>query len=71
MLFTGTFLDGERLGKGDRRQLKFDDSVITLGLSPLKFKIIGMQTLTHANDDYIGRYPNTVCDWLYIATEHT
>lgn len=37
----GTFLDGERLGKHEHRQLQFNDSVISFGVSPLKFKLIG------------------------------
>lgn len=37
----GTFLDGDRLGKHEHRQLQFNDSVISFGVSPLKFKLIG------------------------------
>lgn len=37
----GTFLDGERLGKHEHRQLQFNDNVISFGVSPLKFKLIG------------------------------
>lgn len=37
----GTFLDGERLGKHEHRQLRFNDSVISFGVSPLKFRLIG------------------------------
>lgn len=37
----GTFLNGERLGKHERKRLCYNDSVISLGLSPLRFKLVG------------------------------
>ena len=40
-LHAGTFLDGERLGKKARRQLHLNDNVISFGMSPFRFKLIG------------------------------
>ena len=42
-LHAGTFVDKDRLGKGERRDLQ-SNSIISIGLSPRIFKVIGMST---------------------------
>lgn len=51
LLCAGTFVDGQRLSKRERRHLLFNDSTISFGLSPLQFKIIGDCTQSHVHHD--------------------